>query len=81
MTIIHPIHKMINKEIQKGRNMLITDECTNCSICVDECPEGAIQFHGTIHEINLMCDDCEGAESQPCVEVCPEQCIVHSDDI
>ena len=49
----------------------ITDECTACGSCVDECPVECIK-EGDIYVIDPEeCTDC-GA----CVDVCPAECII-----
>jgi ferredoxin len=49
---------------------VITDDCTACGTCIDECPVEAIS-EGDIYVINPdECTDC-GA----CAEVCPVEAI------
>ena len=49
----------------------ITDECTACGLCIDECPEEAISEGDPIFIINPdLCTDCAA-----CAEVCPVECI------
>jgi ferredoxin len=64
----------INVKYSKGRcNMahFITDACTNCGVCEDECPVGAISEGDDARVIDPdTCTDC-GA----CVEVCPVDAI------
>ena len=49
----------------------ITDECTACGSCVDECPVEAIS-EGDIYVIDAdLCTDC-GA----CATVCPVEAII-----
>ena len=48
----------------------ITDECTACGTCIDECPVEAIS-EGDIYKIDPdLCTDC-GA----CADVCPVEAI------
>jgi len=48
----------------------ISDECTACGTCIDECPVEAIS-EGTIYKIDHeLCTDC-GA----CADVCPVEAI------
>ena len=48
----------------------ITEECTACGACKDECPVEAIA-EGDIYKIDPdVCTDC-GA----CADVCPVECI------
>jgi NAD-dependent dihydropyrimidine dehydrogenase PreA subunit len=50
----------------------ITDECTACGSCVDECPVEAISEGDPIYTIDAdECTDC-GA----CVDECPTEAIV-----
>jgi ferredoxin len=44
--------------------------CTNCGLCVSECPVEAIVAGADAHEITDACVDC-GA----CVPVCPVEAI------
>jgi len=49
----------------------ITDECTACGACIDECPEEAIT-EGDIYVIDPeKCTDCA-----TCVDVCPVEAII-----
>ena len=49
----------------------ITDECTACGTCIDECPVEAIS-EGDIYVIDPeLCTDC-GA----CADVCPVEAII-----
>lgn len=50
----------------------ITDECTACAACVDECPVEAIAEGDPIYVIDAEeCTDC-GA----CIDECPTEAIV-----
>ncbi len=67
--------------------MYITDDCINCSACIDECEHSAIYNSGIEYELNDQilpplseehpyvvkekCDTCK-----TCVEVCPVDCII-----
>ena len=49
---------------------VITDECTACGACIDECPAEAIS-EGDIYVINPeTCTDCAA-----CADVCPVEAI------
>jgi ferredoxin len=49
---------------------VISDECTACGACIDECPTEAIS-EGDIYVIDAeLCTDC-GA----CADVCPVEAI------
>ncbi|WP_218311616.1 YfhL family 4Fe-4S dicluster ferredoxin [Alteromonas antoniana] len=58
--------------------LTITDECINCDLCVDECPNTAIFAGNDVYEINPdRCTECIGHYDSPsCVGVCPVECIV-----
>jgi ferredoxin len=60
--------------------MIKPEECTNCGICMEECPNKAISEGSDSHVINReLCTECVGAFDTPqCREVCPlgEDCIV-----
>lgn len=49
----------------------ITDECTACGTCVDECPVDAIK-EGDIYVIDQ--DEC--TECGSCVDACPVGAII-----
>ena len=67
--------------------MVITDECINCSACVEECEHDAIYEAGAPYSVNgeektavseehyyiapELCDDCKS-----CVEVCAVDSII-----
>lgn len=59
----------------------ITEECSACGVCVDECPNDAISEKDEIYVIDLQkCKECEGvADSPKCKEVCPVECIVKAE--
>jgi ferredoxin len=50
----------------------ITDDCTMCDVCREECPEGAISAGDPKYVIDPdLCTDCAS-----CAEVCPvEACV------
>lgn len=53
---------------------VISDDCTACGACVDECPVDAIS-EGDIYSIDPdLCTDC-GA----CADVCPVEAISPED--
>lgn len=58
--------------------LTITDACTGCDLCVDECPNSAIFTVGQTFHINPdRCTECVGHYDSPsCVGVCPVACIV-----
>jgi ferredoxin len=51
----------------------ISEECTTCGVCVDECPVQAISEGDEIFVIDpSTCIECEGHYDEPhCAEVCP----------
>ena len=58
--------------------MKITDECSACGVCEDECDKNnAISEGDPIYIIDPeKCTECEGdADAPKCVEVCPMDCI------
>jgi ferredoxin len=58
--------------------LIITDECINCDVCEQECPNGAISQGEEIYAIEpALCTECVGHhETSQCVEVCPVDCII-----
>ncbi len=61
--------------------MKITDECTACGVCEDECPNDAISEGDEFYIIDQeKCTECEGVADAPqCVDVCPVECIVKAE--
>ena len=55
---------------------VITDQCTACGLCLDECPISAIEAREPIFVINETCCDFE-----ECVSVCPEDAIVPEEEV
>ena len=59
-------------------SMRITEECTACGLCMEECPTESIT-EGDIYVINPnTCNECKDEDEQQCVSVCP---IVDDDEI
>ncbi|HER07620.1 MAG TPA: YfhL family 4Fe-4S dicluster ferredoxin [Bacteroides sp.] len=59
--------------------LIINDECINCGLCVDECPNEAISEGDDIFVIDPdRCTECVGFFDEPqCAEVCPvEACVL-----
>jgi ferredoxin len=58
--------------------LYITDECINCDLCPEECPNEAIEMGAEIYQINAdKCTECVGHYDTPsCVAVCPVECIL-----
>jgi ferredoxin len=61
--------------------MKITEDCSACGVCVDECQNDAISEGDTIYIIDAeKCKECEGiADSPKCVDACPSECIVKAE--
>ncbi len=57
--------------------LYITEECINCNLCPDECPNEAISMGAEIYEIDAdQCTECVGHYDEPCcVSICPVECI------
>lgn len=68
-------------------SLTITDECINCDLCPEECPNAAIAMGAEIYQIdNKLCTECVGHYEEPnCVKVCPVECIIpdplHREDL
>lgn len=59
----------------------ITDDCTACGLCEEECPNNAISEGEEIFVIDPdLCTECVGFyDSQQCAEVCPmDACVPDS---
>jgi ferredoxin len=63
--------------------LMITDECINCDVCEQECPNDAISAGEEIYVIDAaLCTECVGHhEVSQCVEVCPVDSIVLNPEI
>lgn len=57
--------------------LMITDECINCCVCEQECPNNAISQGDDIYVIDPdKCTECVGHFDEPqCRSVCPVDCI------
>lgn len=60
----------------------ITEECTACDVCREECPNEAISESDPIYVIDPnMCTECVGAHDEPqCAGVCPMDACVPDPD-
>lgn len=56
---------------------MITDECINCDVCEEVCPNKAISQGLEHYVINPeLCTECIGHFDKPqCQVVCPAECI------
>lgn len=59
-------------------SLYITDECIDCDLCPEECPNEAIFIADDTYHINAdKCTECVGHYDTPsCVSVCPVECIL-----
>lgn len=48
------------------------DLCTGCEICIDECPNDALEMAGELAKL-VRPEDCDGKGE--CAEVCPAEAI------
>jgi ferredoxin len=62
--------------------LIINDECINCALCVEECPNDAISEGDEIYVINPdLCTECVGFYDEPqCANVCPVEACVPDPD-
>ena len=58
--------------------LMVTDECTSCGACIEDCPNQAISEGDTVYIIDPeKCTECVGFNEEPqCVAVCPVECVV-----
>ena len=58
--------------------LMITEQCTNCDMCLPECPNQAIFEGKKVYEIDVdCCTECVGFYlHQTCIAVCPIECIL-----
>lgn len=57
--------------------LMITEDCTNCDVCLSECPNNAISIGEDMYVIDPnKCTECVGHYDEPqCRTVCPMDCI------
>jgi ferredoxin len=59
---------------------IVASQCTGCSACEPECPNGAIREENGIYLVESeKCTECNGRFDEPqCVAVCPvsNTCVV-----
>lgn len=58
--------------------LIILNDCINCDVCEDACPNQAISQGEDIFEINpKKCTECVGHFDEPqCQVLCPVDCII-----
>ena len=58
--------------------LMITEECTSCAACVEDCPNEAISEGDPVYVVDPeKCTECAGFFDEPqCIAVCPIECIV-----
>lgn len=58
-------------------SLIILEDCTNCGLCLPECPTESITEGDEIYLVDLAtCNECEDQDDgSHCVEVCPVDCI------
>ena len=58
-------------------SLTINEDCINCDVCEDKCPNIAISQGVDIYEIDpKLCTECIGHYDEPqCVVFCPVDCI------
>jgi ferredoxin len=67
---LQKISTIINNKKPVIMAYLISDDCTACGTCIDECPVDAIS-EGDIYKIDSdVCTDCGS-----CADVCPVEAI------
>ena len=61
---------------------IITDDCTSCGACEDECPTNAISLGEEIFVIDPnSCTECVGFhDAQQCALACPVDCCLPDPD-
>ena len=59
-------------------SLTINEDCINCDVCEDKCPNDAIYMGEDIFEINpSQCTECVGHFDEPqCQVFCPVDCII-----
>ena len=58
--------------------LMITEECTSCGACVEDCPNQAISEGDLVYVIDPdKCTECVAFHDEPqCIAVCPIECTV-----
>lgn len=60
---------------------ILAELCTSCGLCKPECHRKAIRKNadGSYTIDQTICNDCKDLFEIQCIQVCPVDCIVHSD--
>ena len=69
----------ISKRDEDGVVVVDRESCTNCQICLDECPYDAPQFAGGPDDVMQKCDFCLDRQAEGkkpvCVSACPMRAL------
>ncbi len=70
--VMKPLERLFTKDYQifKGKYQVLTERCTECLLCVRECPEGNITFQDGGIVFGSNCDVC-----LRCIHHCPTEAI------
>ena len=70
--VIKPLERLITRDYQalRGGYRILEDRCTACMICVNDCPEGNIEFRDGVVVFDNRCDLC-----LRCIHHCPTEAI------
>ena len=57
---------------------MISDDCTACGLCEEECPNSAISEGDEVYVVDAgKCTECVGFfDTQQCADVCPSDACV-----
>ena len=73
--------KMIQVSFRSGPEVIDPEKCTDCGLCYEDCPEGAIiaapspHLHPSYAVDPFKCADLQDKEKRSCESVCPEGAI------
>jgi len=62
----------LERNTSLGRIHVLEDRCIGCSMCVEQCPIGAVSIHPE-KGIAVICDFCGG--NPQCVKFCPSEAL------
>jgi len=66
------------KKSEKKIPVINEEECTGCEVCVDECPNSALELNKDEIAFLARPEDCDGEEEcGTCSEVCPMEAITY----